>query len=715
MPPLEFDKSTPPESGRPALGSDWRDYLSILLERMWLVVTVFVLFALGTFVHLKRQIPVYQSFSRIMIEDRPSVAVNIQDFLNANKNSAENYNTHIKTLYGRDMVAEALRHPQLSKEKDFVPASASEEAKVDVALGYMKIVPVPQSRLIDIVVEHPNPALAALFANVLAETYISQDVARRVRQSDMAQGFFEKQVQSSREKLENGRRRLAEYRKQHNAVSLEQSQDVVISTLKARSSALADVKNTRLLLETSSASVTSAGGQVETLYNIPEIAQDASVVQARGALDKARGDLKLLADRYGPKHPEMIDAGNREQLLVKAFEESVRSAAALLQARYQAAVSQEKALLAALREQEQVAMDLDLKLVEYDRIKREVEADEKFYDSMLSRMKETSASSQADLSRISIVEKARPSKVPARPSVRKTVAMGLLLGLFFGVSSALTAHAADNRLRRVDEAERYLGKPVLASIPHISTGDKAERSRVSEHSPASIAAEAFRTLRACIALQPAGRDARVLMVTSTGISDGKSLVSANLATVLAQDGRKTLLVDADLRRPTIHRTYALPEGRETPGLSNILKVGMPWRDAVHATAVPGLDVMPSGPIPDNPAELLGSPVMGNLVKELRGHYDRIIVDAPPAIGVSDPLVLLSRVEAVVFVVHFGKTSRHAARLAIQQMEAAGTPVLGTVVDNIHVRFGGSYNYYYYHRHSGYQYESKDTVAGKRPD
>ena len=391
------------------------------------------------------------------------------------------------------------------------------------------------------------------------------------------------------------------------------------------------------------------------------------------------------------------------QVLEQAYKSALQTAAIQVEAQYQTALAQESTLRQALKEQEKEAFELDRKLVRYQQLKRGVEADQQIYDGMLARMKETTLVQDSGMNYIRLVDSARPSKLPARPNPRRILTAGVLLGLFLGIACAFAAHAADNRLRRVDEVEKDLGHPVLASIPHIPGKNVQERSQISARKPGSIPSEAFRTLRACVGLQPAGRDARRLLVTSVGVSDGKSLVASNLAIMFAQDNRKTLLIDVDMRRPTVHRTFQVDEQHKATGLSAVLGQGLPWDKAVLKSDLPGLDLLPAGQIPENPAELLGSAAMVALIADLSKHYERIILDSPPVIGVSDPLVLLPRVDGIIFVVHFGKTRRFAAKVAVQQLESSGTPVIGTVVNNVQAGRAGSYYNYYYTRHGGYTY------------
>ena len=371
-----------------------------------------------------------------------------------------------------------------------------------------------------------------------------------------------------------------------------------------------------------------------------------------------------------------------------------------MKSRYEMLRERETNLQTALKEQEQLAFDLDRKLVRYNDLKRNVEADQEIYQSVISRMKEASISGSLPSEIIRIAEEARPASRPFRPNTVQVLLRGFVFAIALGLASIFVMYYADHRFRRNEEIERALEVPVLGTLPLIHGHTVHERGMISHLNQEGEVAESFRTVRAALAINPRTKDARVFLVTSTQSGEGKSLVSANLGICLAQDGRKTLIIGADLRRPAMVKIFG--SGSEGVGLSGYLSSGGDWREMLMKQKTPNLDVLPSGKVPSHPAELLGTKRMADLLVQARGLYDRIIIDAPPILGVSDSLVLLSNTDGVLFIVRYGITHSLGATHAVKQIRDSGTPCLGVIMNGIN--FNTFSNYYYYRRYGGYSYQ-----------
>ncbi len=377
-------------------------------------------------------------------------------------------------------------------------------------------------------------------------------------------------------------------------------------------------------------------------------------------------------------------------------------------------------LKAALNDQTAVANQLNENAIEYTILKQEADSNRQLYDGLLEKLKEASLAAGLHSSNVRIVDKARVPLLPARPSVRRNMLFALLLGLASGVAGALALEAADNTVRTPEQAQ-VLGLPVMAAIPLKAslngakatgarfflaprTGNGCAATLVTSLEPQSQISEAYRTLRTSILLSRAGQPPQVVVFTSALPQEGKTMTSVNTAFVIAKQGKRVLLIDADLRRPSIHKVLEL---RSDVGLSNVLSGGAKWKDAVQPTAEANLFVLPSGPLPPHPSELLAATSMQDLIREGRNEYDHIIIDSPPLLSVTDAVLLAVQADMVALVVRSGQTTMGAIRNARDLLLHVKAPLRGIVLNAVDLQ---SPDYYYYHsgpKYRGY-YTDKDA-------
>lgn len=698
-------------SGPAAAGAskfpDWREGLVILIERAWLGLAVAsAVFLLFTF-QAHRQIPCYRSTAVLLVEAQIPKILNYQDILSYNTRNLEYFNTHINALYSRSMMAQALENGKFFERPAFFPGLKSKDEKIDAAHGLVSVTPVEKSRMINIAVEYSDPQIACDLANSLAQSYIQQDLEMRMGVSMEAIEWLRARSEEYREKLEKGLLELQEYREQTGSVSLEEDQNIVIEKLKALNAALTAVQTERIQAETLWNSVKAQlQGKVPST-KIAAVLNDAGVQTALQKLQDQQREVAGLQQRYREQHPDLQQALELEVKLQKQFEQNCADAVYALKNRYEMLVQREQSLQAALAEQEKASFELDRKLVRYNELKRNIEADQEIHEAVVARMKEASMSESMPSDIIRLVEEARPAKVPFRPRPGQAMVRGGALGLILGLAAIFLSYYADHRFRRNEEVERLLGLPVLATVPLIGDKTISARGMVAHLKRSSEVAESFRTLRASLLLREDIRNAPVLMATSAGPGEGKSLISTNLAISLAQDSRPTLLVGADLRRPVLSKIFNVQP--EHAGLAEVLKGGQPWTEVLLRQAVPNLDVMLSGRVPSHPAELLGHKSLVEFLREARKFYQHIILDAPPVLGVSDTLVLLPNADGVLFVVRYGNTHSMGASHALLKLRESGTPCVGCIMNGVNLNSVA--NYYYYRRYGGYAYRNYSTPTG----
>jgi capsular exopolysaccharide synthesis family protein len=424
-------------------------------------------------------------------------------------------------------------------------------------------------------------------------------------------------------------------------------------------------------------------------------------------------NLAALHKRYRAKYPAVIAAQSKldalQNSLVAECEkqmQTVRNNAAILK------TSEEKLvqLVSAEKQQQQKLNQLKIK---YDILKRDTENNKSIHSNVLVRMKETELMSRLNSNNMRVVDPATKPLAPVKPRLVLTVIAGLMAAVGVSLALAFFVNYLDDSIKSQDDIENHLRLPFLGYIPNIKTNSVVERDLQAHLHPQSNAAEGFRTIRATISLTHKPEKFRVISVTSTIPSEGKSLVASNLAIVHAQTGLKTLLVDADLRRPSVHKAYQL---HSPVGLSAFLTgetddVG----EITHVSEVPNLDVICCGAIPVNPSELIGSGRMAEFLKRVRGQYDRVVLDCPPISAVSDPLIISAMSDGIIYVTKFNKIRREHGRKSVQRIQNAGIHILGVVINDIDFEGKDSYYYsYYYYQNQYYASHYKNAPGTGKP-
>jgi polysaccharide biosynthesis transport protein len=384
-------------------------------------------------------------------------------------------------------------------------------------------------------------------------------------------------------------------------------------------------------------------------------------------------------------------------------------------------------LQAALAEQTTVADKLNENAIEYKVLKQEADSNRQLYDGLLEQLKEASLAAGLNSSNIRVVDRARVPLHPSGPNLFRNLEFAFLIGLTGGIAIAFGMETLDTTVRTPEQAENISGLPTLGVIPLQSAFERPRPERGKTHilpkaqrngvrprplisylEPQSEIAEAYRALRTSILLSSASHPPRSILVTSAVAQDGKTMTCINIAIVLAQQGKRVLLVDADMRRPHLHRAFGL---KGTVGLSNILTGGAGASDAIQTTVQPNLFVIPAGPVPPHPAELLSSSLMRDLLRQWRAEYDHVILDSPPVISVTDPVVLSVQADAVLLIVRSGQTTAAHVRRTRNLLQSVNAGLLGIVVNAADLT---SPDYYYYYRGPRYRYslglEEMDSKA-----
>jgi len=693
---------------------DWQRYYHLLRRKWWLIALVTCVVCLGAFGWLLRQPKVFASRGVLQVDQQEQNLLNTVEIKSEKLDSLEYMNTVSQAMTSTTLMARVVGRLGLAKDPQFAPPKADKRGYTVTDLasklqGQIAVSIRRGTRLIDIVAYDENPERAQQIAESTIKEFFRQNIEQRLSVSNVANEFLREESEKLKGKLEESERKLQAYKEQHKAVSLEESQNITVDKLKELNSEVTQAKATRLRLESDLEQIKKMpADNIETMLQISSVSAIPQVASIREQLIKAESAYAATKQRYLYKHPKNIAVATQIAQLKESLKETLKNASDILLTQYKAAEDTEAKLMRALEDQERSALDLNKIAIPYNVLSREVESNRSMYVAVINRLQETTISSGAEKNPFRIVEEPMVPRFPSKPQKGKTMGMALLLGLGLGIAIVLFWDLLDSSIRSVDEAEESLGLSALAAIPE----ERTKSPFVFVDTPSSQQAEAFRTLRVALSLLGETENRRILLFTSAVPAEGKSFASANIAMALAQQGLRTLLVDADLRRPRLSSMFSEKSMAESTkekaiGLTNCLSELNPWDECVQATGVTNLSLLPAGHRAPNPAELLGSKKFHDLIEEVSAAYDRVVIDTAPVNAVSDTLLLVRHVHAVCLVIRAHKTPAKAVQRAVHLLRKSGARMAGFILNRLPSGLGAGYYYYYY----GDEY-TKDSVYGQ---
>ena len=597
---------------------------------------------------------------------------------------------------------ESSRDELLEKFKKLDPAQQIQ--------GRVEVEPVKDSRLVKIGIEDVNPQRAALIANAVADAYIEYNLDQKVAATRSAVDWLSDQLRELKEKLQISEVALYDFKKEGNivSVSMEDRQTMISQTLSQLNQSLSTVKSVRLAIESKRARVLRAQKDDHVAGTLDAVIGNQLVQDLKATFSILKQEEAELALKYTEDHPKSLAVRDKLQLVRGDIDREIGRILQGLDANYEEALDNERRLSKAIDEVKQEALEINKKEIDYNRLRRERDNNVALYDLVLKRQKEADLTQLLKVNNVYKLEAALPPGSPIKPKVQQSLLLALVLGLAGGIGLAFLVDFLDNSIKGQEQVEKRLNLPFLGILP-IITADKGqnfteprERDHYIVAHPHSSVAECARTVRTNLLFMSPDAPARLLLVTSSSPREGKSTTVVNLAITMAQSGARVMVVDTDMRRPRLHKSFGLDNER---GVSSVILGDASWSEVVRPGGMEGLDIITCGPIPPNPAELLHTDRFKALLKDLAGHYDRVLFDSPPVAAVTDALVLSSMMDGVILVVQAGKTSLQAAQQAKKSLLDVGAKVFGVVLNDVdleHKQYGGYYRQYYYYR-SGYGY------------
>lgn len=739
---------------------DFERLINLVRSRLWLILTVTGLVFLAAFVYVLRAPRIYESRAVIQVEQASQQVVNIDDISKEDPQTLDFLNTVTQALTSRKLLLRIVKVNDLEKNPEFAPPREGRKySDIELADRLARKVEVKLrkgTRLVDLTVEDTNPELAQQLATSFVKEFLRESFEQKLSLSKVANEFLQEEAQKLKKKLEESEQKLQTYKEETKAVSLEERQNIIVEKLREVNTKVTEAKSKRLELEADIEQLKKIDkNNVEELLRINSVTQIPQVALIREQLLGGEAELASLKERYLPKHPRYIGTTTKMANLREALVQEASKAEDTLSRLYDAAKESEAKLEQALLEQEEKALELNKIAIPYNVLLRDVDSDRALYESMTKRLKETAITQGIEQSPFRVIEEPMVPSSPSKPRVKLILFLSVILGGVLGVGAVIGLDSLDHSLRTVDEAEHYLHLPALAAIPDTRDTEVSDKVKevwkdgkfdasklgdvptallkqkvldparkifapakgsdgkqrhpiVFEEDAGSLQAEAIRTLRTSLSLLGKQSERRSFLFTSAVPSEGKSFTSLNLSYALAQQGLKTVLIDADLRKPKL-KDDLLPDAGDIPGLTDFLSDQVSLDKVIQPTKQENLHLLPAGRRAPNPAELLDGDGFAKMIKELLAKYDRVIVDSPPVNAVSDVLLLARSMQSTCIVVRAGKTAKKAVARAIQQLTKADAHMAGFIFNRLPVG-GRSAGYYYYYYGDDY---SKDSVYGAK--
>jgi succinoglycan biosynthesis transport protein ExoP len=730
----------------PAQESTLREYMRVLIKRKWMVIGVVAGIFMVVAVASLRQTPIYEAKGQIVVNKADSNVIPFKDSgpVVMDYYDPSDLDTEVLILQSDLLALQVIRQLNLDKRPEFGGHSdqtqpnlvadplQADSSRVSALLGSfrgnLRVALVPNTRIIEIYYTSTDPQLAASAVNTLAATYVEQNFKTKFESTVQASDWLSKQLVDLQMKVETSQEKLVRYQKDHEILGTDEKQNIITEKLDELNKEMTAAESDRMQkeavyrqtqsndpVEVSAAIVSDTAGRANDLSS-------ALLDKLRDQQVSLRIQVADLSTQFGPSYPKIAQINNQLKEIDRQLQSETTKAVDHLKGQYLAALQRENMLRGSFEKQKQEANKLNESAIEYSLLKRDLDSNRTLYEGLLGKLKEAGVTAGLRSNNFRIINAARVPTSPSQPNIPRNLTFALVLGVISGISLAFLLESMDNTVRTPEQAQALSCLPSLGMIPLgsksanygvtgkrlVLTASQEVVETVTQVRPQSQMAESYRALRTSLLLSNLGAPPKVIMVTSARPQEGKTTTSINTAIVLAQKGVRVLLIDADLRRPSIHKTLGMGP---RSGLSNVLTGSATLQQTVAISPIlPNLFIMPAGTPPPNPAELLASSNMRDLLEELREQFDHIVIDTPPTLSVTDAVVLSPRADATILVIRSGQTTKQALRRARDILTQVNAHVAGVLLNAVDLT---SPDYYYYYEYQGkygsyYQEEAPDT-------
>lgn len=673
---------------------DPSEILRILNKWKWLILAALVLgplIALGASLAVSKQ---YKAIAQIQINQEDPVVV--PGAANAKPlmiNGQEFLATQIGLLKSRALTLRVVDALRVANNPEYVSQGRSAAERRDQAAegvrAQLLIEPLRDSRLVNISISGDDPAMAARLADAYAEQFIASNLDREFEATSYARKFLEEQIDSTRVRLEDSERLLVDYAKRQGIIELGTGgqeggqQSLEAATLVELNKSLSDARNQRILAEQRFRRSGSTASGIDAVNNpvLQELTRQRSAAQAEY-------QEKLVV--FLPGLPAMQALKERIASLDRDISRTRGTVSTASRGEYEGAVARERELQSRLDGMKGQVLDLRSRSIQYNILQREVDTSRALYDALLQKYKEVGVGTGVGVNKVAIVDRARVPKTPISPNIPLNVLLGLLAGLALGIGAAFMIEFIDDTIKSPDDVRGKLNLTLLGAMPQ---GEGKFMEETAD--PKSELIEAAHSLRTALQFATGHGMPRTLLITSSRPGEGKSSVSLALATSLALLGKKVLIIDADMRKPTFYIGDA--SRKDTPGLSNALSGELRLAAVTRATEIANLSVVPAGPVVPNPAALLSDGGFAVLLDEAKEQHEFVVIDGPPVMGLADAPLMGSVADAALLVVEASQVHRSTVLTAVARLHGANTRLLGAVLNKFESRkngYGYAYSYNY---------------------
>jgi polysaccharide biosynthesis transport protein len=686
--------------GDSSMQRGFRDYMLILRERIWYIIVVFLIVFSSVLVYTFSQTKIYQAGASVQIfRSDPTVLKNVEQVVDNTVRGTEDLNTVVEVLSSGSIVQKVAERITGNEMVQFMAPyekrlGSDPVTPLEVLGQNRKIAPKRLSLVINVVYRHPDRQTAAKVANLFVDEFIAYNARVRIDESMKAVEELKIRAEQQERTVKDLATELQAYREKNNMISLDQRRDIVTEKLKAlnlyATQTDAKLKDAEIRWKQVQERIASGGDITELSF----IARDPLIDQLTREVSSKKIQIAQLRDRYRDKHPIMIEAVNSLQQAQSELKKAVDSAAATAESEYQNARRNDEQARASLAQAGAEAMDLDRANVDYEARANKLKINEQLLQNLIGRMRDTTMISTMESQNARVVDRAVPPQEDdyVSPRIPLNIGLGVVGGLALGLGVAFFVAFIDDRVKSSFDIEAVVGLPLIGIIPQIKKMEQPDKAQIVINNADRQVAEAFLTLHSSLRLKDESKNAQCILTTSTIPGEGKSFTTTNLALTFAAHGERVAIVDCDLRKPNIHKSFRL-ENRK--GVIDICAGTATIDDVVIRGVHPNLDVIPTGGRAKNPTQILNGKNFESMIADLRKRYDRVFFDTPPLAAVSDALIILPLVDGSVFTIFFNKVRRKAAQFSAKKLLETNVPVFGAVLNGLNLSVSGYYYAQYY--------------------